>query len=168
LKNIVAQMTDSNSDKCERALPVGRLLRLVLGLILMAELIPIYRRLGISFLFRTALLIVAILAVYSVIHVLASHKILGLNSWLGTALALALLVAVYLTGGRDGLILGRGEGQLAAGTFLGASLLLAALRGDAGCELMSIPGALFDKRCRLPCVVFSPVDWLERKLRGSD
>jgi hypothetical protein len=162
------QITENNPDKRVRALPVGRVLRLLLGVILMADLIPIYGRLRVSFLFRTALLIVAILAVYSVIHVLASHKILGLNSWLGTALALGLLVAVYLSGGRGGLILGRGEGQLAAGTFLGASLLLAALRGDAGCELMSIPGALFNKRCRLPCVVFSPVDWLERKLRGSD
>ena len=159
-------MTDGNPDKGQRALPVGRLLRLLLGLILMADLIPIYGRLGVPFLFRTALLILAMLAMYSFIHVLAWRKVLGLNSWLGTALTLALLIAVYLAGGRGGLLLGRGEGQLAAGTFLGLSLLVAGMRGDAGCELMSIPGALFNKRCRLPCVVFSPVDWLERKLRG--
>ena len=157
-------MTESNPDKRERALPVGRLLRLLLGVILMADLIPIYGRLRVPFLFRTALLIIAILAVYSLIHVLASHR--GLNSWLGTASALALLIAVYLTGGRGGLLLGSGEGQLAAGTFLGISLLLAGMRGDAGCELMSIPSALFKKRCRLPCVVFSPVDWLEQKIRA--
>jgi hypothetical protein len=159
-------MTDSDPDKGQRALRVGRLLRLLLGLILMADLIPIYGRLDVAFPFRTSLLILAILTVYSFIHVLACRKVLGLNSWLGTALALALLVAVYFTGGRGGLLLGRGEGQLAAGRFVGLSLLVAGMRGDAGCELMSIPSALFNKHCRLPCVMFSPVDWLERKLRG--
>jgi hypothetical protein len=159
-------MTENNLDKRERALPIGRLLRLLLGAILITDLIPIYGRLRVPFLFRTALLIVAILLVYSLIYLLALRRVLSLNSWLGTALALALLIAVYLAGGRGGLLLGRGEGQLAAGTFLGVSLLLAGIRGDPGCELMSIPSGLFKKRCRLPCVVFTPVDWLEQKFRG--
>lgn len=158
-------MTD-NPDKWERALPVGRLLRLLLGVILIADLIPIYSRFRAPFLFMTALLFVAILVVYSLIHVLTLRRVLGLNSWLGTAVTLALLIAVYLVGGRGGFLLGKGEGRLAAGTFLGISLLLAAIRGDAGCELMSIPSAVFKKRCRLPCIAFSPVDRIEQKLRG--
>jgi hypothetical protein len=161
-------MTHTNPDKLKRALPFGRALRLLLGIILMAYLIPIYGRLGVSFLFRTVLLILALLAAYSFIHLLASRSLLGFNSWLGTALANTLLIAVYLAGGLGGLFFGKGEGQLAAGTFLAISLLLAGVRGDAGCELMSIPGALFAKRSQLGCVVFSPVDWLERKLRGSN
>jgi hypothetical protein len=158
-------VTENNPDKRERALPVGRFLRLLLGVILIADLIPIYGRLRVPFLFRTALLTVAILVVYSLMHMLALRRVLGLNSWLGTTLALVLLIAVYLAGGPGGLLLGRGEGQLAAGTFLGISLLLAGIRGDAGCELMSIPSALFKKRCRLPCVVFTPLDRLEQKFR---
>lgn len=159
-------MTESNPDKWERALPVGRLLRLLLGVILIADLIPIYGRLRTPFLFRTALLIVAILIIYSLIYALALRSVIALNSWLGTAVTLAVLIAVYLVGGPGELLLGKGEGRLAAGTFLGISLLLAGMRGDAGCELMSIPSALFKNRCRLPCIVFSPVDRIEQKLRG--
>jgi len=62
------------------------------------------------------------------------------------------LVAVYLVGGPSGLLLGRGEGELAAGALLGVSLLLAAVRGDAGCKLTSIPAALFGKRSLLACM----------------
>src|SRR6266571_468540 len=64
-------------------------------------------------------------------------------------------------------LLGRGEGQLAAGTFLGASLIVAGMRADPGCEVMAIPGALFGKHTELACLVFSPLDWLERKWRSK-
>jgi hypothetical protein len=158
-------MSRNNPKEPERALPVGRLLRLLLGVILIAVLIPIYGRLGVPFLFRTALLIVAILVVYSLIHALALRRILRLNSWFGTAVSLAVLIAVYLVGGPGGVLLGKGEGRLAIGTFLGISLLLAGVRGDAGCELMSIPSILFKDRCHLPCVLFSPLDRVEQKLR---
>jgi hypothetical protein len=87
-----------------------------------------------------------------------------MKSLLGATLVLALLLIVCLAGG---LFLGPGVGELAVVTFLGASLVFAAVRGDAGCELMSIPGALFGGRSSLPCIVFSPIDWLERKLRGK-
>jgi hypothetical protein len=160
------QIGQNNPDKSGRALPVGRLLRLLFGVIIIADLIPIYGRLPAPFLLRTALLIVAILVVYSVIYALALLDIVGLNSWLGTAVTLALLIAVYLVGAPGGLLLGKGEGRLAVGTFLGISLLLAGMRGDAGCELMSIPSALFKNRCHLPCVLFSPLDRIEQKLRG--
>jgi hypothetical protein len=159
-------MPETNPDKRERALPVGRLLRLFLGVILIAALIPIYGRLQAPFLFRTALLIVAMLVVYSVIYAFAMRRVLGFNSWFGTVVTLALLIAIYLVGGPGGLLFGKGEGRLAIGTFLGISLLLAGMRGDAECELMSIPSALFKNRCHLPCVLFSPVDRLEQKLRG--
>ncbi len=64
-----------------------------------------------------------------------------------------------------GPLFGGGGGQIATLTFIGASLLIAAVRGDGGCEVMSIPG-VFGGRPRLPCILFSPIDWLERRLAG--
>jgi len=129
-------------------------------------MIPAYERVGYSFLFRTALLVIGLLAGCSFIYLIASRRLFGLNSWLGFALAMASLVATYLAGGLGGLLFGKGEGRLAAATFLAMSLLLAAFRGDAGCELMSMPATLFRGRSRLPCAVFTPIDWFEQKLRG--
>jgi hypothetical protein len=142
-----------------QAPPVGRVIRFLIGVALIIILIPTYLRLGFPFLFRTALLIVGLLVAYSLIHALVSHR------WLGSILASALLVFVYLFGGHRGLLLGEGEGRMAAVTFFAVSLLVAALRGDSGCELTSIPSALSGQHSRLACLVFSPIDWLERKLR---
>ena len=149
-------MTEANQM---RALPAGRVVRFVIGVALLIIMIPTYLRVGVPFLFRTALLILGLLVAYSLIHFLVSHP------WLGSILASALLVLVYLFGGYHGLLLGGGEGRVAAVTFLAVSLLVASLRGDAGCELTSIPSALFGQHSRLACLVFSPIDWLERKLR---
>ena len=145
--------------RADQAPPVGRVIRFLIGVALLIILIPIYLRLGLPFLSRTALLIVGLLVAYSLMHAVVSHR------WLGSILASALLVFVYLFGGYRGLLLGGGEGRIAAATFFAVSLLVAALRGDAGCELTSIPSALFGQHSRLACLVFSPIDWLERKLR---
>jgi hypothetical protein len=64
-------------------------------------------------------------------------------------------------------ILGHGEGKLAAVTFLGISLVIAGVRAAPGCELMAIPGLLFGKHTELACIIFSPLDRLERKLRSK-
>ena len=74
------------------------------------------------------------------------------------------LVALYVAGASQAPILGRGVGELAALTFLGISLVVAGVRADPGCDVMAIPGALFGKHTELPCLVFSPLDRLERKL----
>jgi hypothetical protein len=159
-------MTSAISDRRERALPVGRAVRFLIGVALIVDVIPVFWEVSARFLFGTALIVLGLLAVCSLIHVLASRRLLGVNSWLGATLANGLLVAVYIAGCAGWLLL-RGEGQVAAVTFLGVSLLFAAARGDGGCEVMSIPSALFGGHARMPCLVFSPIDWLERKLRRS-
>jgi hypothetical protein len=48
--------------------------------------------------------------------------------------------------------------------FFGASLVVVAVRGDAGCEAVAIPNAIFGRRERTGCVAFRLVDSLERRL----
>lgn len=51
----------------------------------------------------------------------------------------------------------------AALIFYGASMLLAAARGYAGCEVLAVPNWLLRRDDQVGCVVFVPVDALERR-----
>ena len=147
--------------------PVGRALRVLLGLVLIAYVTPVYFRVPARVAVGSSLLILGLIGVYSLIHIVVSRRMMTFSSCLGTVVANGLLVAVYVAGGHGSLILGRGEGALAAVTFLGISLLIAGVRAAPGCEVMAIPGLLFGKHTELGCLIFSPLDRLERKLRSK-
>ena len=55
----------------------------------------------------------------------------------------------------------------AALLFYGASMLLAAARGYAGCEVLAVPNWLLRRDDQVGCVLFAPVDAAERGRRGS-
>ena len=55
----------------------------------------------------------------------------------------------------------------AAVVFFGASMLLAAGRGYAGCELFAVSNWLLRRDDQLGCIVFAPVDLAEARLRRS-
>lgn len=160
-------MPEQNLSNTNPANLAGRLLRFLLGALLLASVLPVYARVSLGFTSMTALVVLGLVAVFTLLHMGVSRYGAALNRWVGAVLAVALLVAVYILGSPDGILFGRGEGQLAALTFLSMSLLLAAIRADSGCEVMSIPGALLGQRSHLVCLVFSPIDWLERTLRAN-
>lgn len=54
----------------------------------------------------------------------------------------------------------------AAAIFYGASLLLAAMRGYAGCEVLAVSNWLLRRDDQVGCLVLSPIDHLERR-RGA-
>jgi hypothetical protein len=51
----------------------------------------------------------------------------------------------------------------AALLFYGASMLLAAARGYAGCEVLAVSNWLLRRDDQVGCLVFSPIDGLERR-----
>jgi hypothetical protein len=155
------------AEESRRAPPVGRTFRILLGLALMAYAGPAYFRMPLPIAVRVLLLMVGLVGAYSLIHVVVSRRIGGIGTCIGGTMAVMLLVALYLAGGHGSLILGHGEGQLAAVTFLGISLVVAGVRATPGCELMAIPGLFFGKDTELVCLIFSPLDKLERKLRSK-
>jgi hypothetical protein len=55
----------------------------------------------------------------------------------------------------------------AAVIFVGTSMLLAAARGYAGCEVLAISNWLLRRDDQLGCMVFAPVDLAETQLRRS-
>jgi hypothetical protein len=52
----------------------------------------------------------------------------------------------------------------AAIVFYGSSMLLAALRGYAGCEVLAVSNWLLRRNDQVGCLVFAPIDHLERRL----
>ena len=153
--------------EARRAPPVGRALRILLGLVLMVYVTPVYFKIPVPLAVRSLLLMLGLVGVYSLIHIVVSRRIATFGPCVGAAVANGVLVAVYVAGGPGSLILGRGEGALAAVTFLGTSLIIAGVGAAPGCEVMAIPGLLFGKHTELGCLIFSPLDRLERKLRSK-
>ena len=100
----------------------------------------------------------AVTAFYSIIHFAVSRYVTGLNPWYGAALAVAPVIIVFAVGGP--------LGRVASVAFVGVSLLLQAIRGDGGCEVMAMPSMLFGRRTHLVCIFFSPIDWVEKHLTG--
>jgi hypothetical protein len=146
---------------------VGRVLRILFGLILIAYVTPVYFQVPLRVAVASLLLMLGLVGVYSLIHIVVSRRIVFFGPRLGAVAANGLLVALYFVGTSQLPILGHGKGQLAAVTFLGISLMVAGARATPGCELMAIPGALFRDHTELACLIFSPLDRLERKLRSK-
>ena len=153
-------------EQPRQAPPAGRALRFLLGLALVVYVAPVYFRVPVRVAVGSLLLMLGLIGVYSLIHIVLSRRIIAGASWLGAIVANGLLVAVYVAGAFGSPIVGRGKGQLAAVTFLGISLIVAGVRAAPGCEVMAIPGLLFGKHTELACLIFSPLDRLERKLRS--
>ena len=59
--------------------------------------------------------------------------------------------------------MGPGWATVGSLLFVGVSLVLTAVLGDPGCEVMVIPGLFFRRRTHLACIGFTPLDWAEEK-----
>ena len=156
-----------SAQQARQAPPVGRALRVLLGLALMVYVARVYFQVPARVSLGSLLLIVGLIGIYTLLHITVSQQILPLGSGLGAIVANGLLVVLYFIGATGLPIVGGGKGALAAVTFLGISLVVAGVRAAPGCEVMAIPGLLFGKHTDLGCLIFSPLDRLERKLRSK-
>ncbi len=150
-----------------KAPPMGRALRILLGIVLMVYVAPVYFQIAVRVAMGSLLLVLGLIGIYSLIHIVVSRRIASFGPFIAAIVANGLLIALYFAGASGLAILGHGKGQLAAVTFFGVSLVVAGVRAAAGCEVMAIPGVLFGKHTELACLIFSPLDRFERKLRSK-
>lgn len=138
--------------------PVGRVLRLLTGIALLALTIPalVEAPPTTGTILRIAGWLTALVLIYLGIHLAVGRWALSLNPWAGAALALLPAVGLWATGGVR---------ALAVLLFIGVSLVVASLRSDGGCEVMSVPAVLTGHHTHLVCLVFSPIDRVETRLR---
>jgi len=76
----------------------------------------------------------------------------------------AVLLALYLTPDYAPALSVTSDAAL---LFYGGSMLLAAARGYAGCEVLAISNWLLRRDDQVGCLVFSPIDHLERSWSGK-
>ncbi len=141
-----------------RSRPIGRILRFLMGASMVAAVVPNIVQASLTNNVVTGGVVLALLAGYTVIHLAVWRFAPNLNRWLGAALAVTPAALLFVFGGAIG--------QVTSVAYVGGSLLIDAITGDAGCEVMAVPGLLLKKRTHLACLVFSPLDWLESKMFG--
>ena len=155
---------------------VGRMARFLLGGILLLVALPFYFASGrsLQFLMSTyssdpasiaaaAALVFGFLALYLLVHRVATTYLKGINKWVGAVIANAPGVAFFIMS----YYLGFGSGEIAVLTYAGAAMFLAGWRKDQGCEVMSPANAILGNPTHFACIVFSPSDWVEMKVHRS-
>ncbi|MDE3230241.1 MAG: hypothetical protein KGO05_10195 [Chloroflexota bacterium] len=78
----------------------------------------------------------------------------------GFILNLAIFLALYLTPLYAPALAFTSDAAL---LFYGASMLLAAARGYAGCEVLAVSNWLLRRDDQVGCVIFAPIDSVERR-----
>jgi len=148
----------------ERTGWIGRLFRLVFGSALILAAIPVVMQASSGFLLRAFFVFLGLFLLYALIHFPVLEFSQNINRWVGAVLANVPVLIVFLLGVTGVPVLGEGAGQIAVIVYVGIALLIAGIRADPGCEVMSLPNLLFRGQTHLACLVFSPIDWLEDKL----
>ncbi|MCI0551803.1 MAG: hypothetical protein L0287_12685 [Anaerolineae bacterium] len=149
----------NSTDNVERARPFGRLLRLLFGAIILFSAVPYYFIVPMDVVIQTILVVLGLVVFYILLDLVINKVFPSIHPVAGAILANTPILLMWL--------LGRNAIQLGALSFLGISLVLTALRADKGCEVMSIPGLIFNRHTHLACFFFSPIDWLETKFAGK-
>jgi len=151
-------------ESTARAPRFGRVARLSFGAFLLVWIVPNFLGAPIQLGLPALGVAIGLAVFYSVFHLVVLRFFPGTNRWWGAILANLFLAAVLVLGQPGGPVFGQGEGVLGTAVFIGLSLVLAAVRADPGCEMMSIPAILSKQHTHLACILFSPIDWIERKV----
>ena len=138
----------------QRAMPISRILRLV-GLAVVVLVLQIFSGADAGEILRSVGTALALVPFYAVVHHLVGTFAPRLNRWIGALVAVTPVALVFF--------MGPGWAAVGALLFVGVSLLLTAVLGDPGCEVMVIPGLFFRRRTHLACIGFTPLDWVEEK-----
>jgi hypothetical protein len=145
-----------------RAGILGRSMRLLVAVFLVVIDVPVLLEAGWRYNLSSLALTLTLALFYTLLHYVISRHIRNLNRNLGAVLAVTPVFLVWFFGQGGGYLFGSGEGGTAAITYLAVSLLIDVVRADSGCEVMALPGLLFRERTHLACLMFSPIDMMER------
>lgn len=148
--------------------PAGSLARMLGGLAAIVLPIALY---GLS-LTEAVIALVALPVVVSIagpviIWTLAqtAPSALRRRHWICSAPGCLLILVLSLA--NSGLVALTGSNRSATlWVFLGVSMLLAAVRGDAGCEVLAIPNLVTRRQDQIGCLIYSPIDALEDRQRA--
>ncbi len=111
-----------------------------------------------AFNLRALAALAAMTTLYSLVHLGIMRYGGRVHRWYGAIIAVVPIVLIFAYG--DPL------GRVASVAYIGVSLVLQAIRGDGGCEVLAIPVAVIGRPTHLKGILFSPIDWVEKHLTG--
>jgi hypothetical protein len=135
--------------------PVSRALRFLVGAWLVVVVVLHAPSLDGAGAVTMSASVVGLLVFYAALHLLLMWQRTP-NAMVAVVVALAPVLAIFTVGGT--------AMRLGALAFYGASLVVAAVQGDPGCEVLSISGLVLRRRAHVLCLLFSPLDALEAKV----
>lgn len=154
---------------------VGRWTRFLLGVLLIvsvaSDFYPATHAHGMASYLMMLLSFVAILCVYTLVHVLIGDKLSGKSAWWGTMIfvapAMFLLIAPMVD---PGLQIGHWLNlpalnhpfEIALLSYIGISFFFQWRAKYGGCEVVTIPNFIFKKNYGSYCVPLLPLDLLEK------
>ncbi|MGH8311729.1 MAG: hypothetical protein ACRESI_07270 [Gammaproteobacteria bacterium] len=141
--------------------PVSRALRLLIGSWLLFEVAVNIHRPDWKAVLIVSCTFIAVFFYYALLHLLIGQS---MRKWAVMKVVTLLPAVVFFFS-----VLGT-DIPLGILAFFGVSLVVQALRGDRGCEVMTLPNLVFRRRANFPCLLFSPLDRFEesiyRAIRG--
>lgn len=146
-------METDNKSKYQ-ARYIGRILRFLLGVFFVSEVWPVYQDVTAEGALIRLGWAIGLVLFYTMLHLIINKYAPNFNKVVGAVLAFAPFLAVFIMGYG-------GPAATGALTFLSVTLIVAAIRADPGCEVMSIPALFSKKHTHLACLLFSPIDWCE-------
>jgi len=151
-------MTTAKQTGLLQAGIIGRTLRLMLGALFAWMTYTVMRAEDAPFNLRVLAVFGALTLFYTLLHAAVARFGSGSHRWLGAVGAVVPIVLVFALGGP--------AARVAASAFVGLSFLLQTWRGDASCEVLAIPAAVFHRPTHLAGILFSPIDLVEKHLTG--
>ena len=154
--------------------PVGRISRFLFGGLLFLLAMPFYfsegrviKLFGSTYssdytsVIVTLVMTFGFLALYLIVHRATVSYFRNINKYVGAIIANAPPLAIF----EISAVSGFGLGEIAVLTYVGVAMLLAGWRSDHGCEVLSPANAIFRRQTHFACIVFSPIDWAESKIK---
>ncbi len=158
--------------------PVGRSIRLLLGLLILFTVITDLITSGHSHTLSTVLLFVSsfigLVLLYSATYLFLAPTITGRSAWWATIVfvfpTMFLIIAPAINPELQiGTLVGYSvldhPFMLALLAYLGISFLIQWWDRYGGCEVIAIPNLVFRKSCASYCVPLLPIDMAERKIK---
>jgi len=137
---------------------IARALRLMLGAFLCWMTYTVMSAEDTQFNLNVLWVFGGVLIFYLLVHLAIVRFGPDLHRWLGAVLVALPIVALFIFGDQ--------AGRVAAVAYVGISLLLLTAKGNSSNEVLFLPTLLSGKATQLRCLLFAPIDLIERNLSG--
>ena len=137
---------------------IGRALRLMLGALLCWMTYTVMSAQVTPFNLKVLWIFGGLLIFHLIVHVAIVRFGPDLNRWLGAFFVVLPLLALFVFGGQTG--------RVAAVGYVGVSLLLLTVKGNSANAALYLPSLLSGRETHLRCLLFAPIDLIEKNLSG--